>query len=45
VYPLIEEIKKLARNIGCDFIEAKVRKGLAKKLKWNDKHSLVTLTL
>jgi len=45
VYPLIEEIKKLARDIGCDFIEAKVRKGLAKKLKWNDKHSLVTLTL
>jgi len=45
VYPLIEEIKKFAREIGCDFIEAKVRKGLAKKLKWNDKHSLVTLTL
>ena len=34
-----------AKLNGCDFIEAKVRKGLAKKLKWNDKHSLVTLTL
>tara|TARA_R100000808_G_C2079577_1_gene103958 strand:+ start:202 stop:618 length:417 start_codon:yes stop_codon:yes gene_type:complete len=34
-----------AKINGCDFIEAKVRKGLAKKLKWNDKHSLVTLTL
>ena len=34
-----------AKNNGCSFIEAKVRKGLAKKLKWNDKHSLVTLTL
>ena len=34
-----------AKLNGCDFIEAKVRKGLAKKLKWNDKHSFVTLTL
>ena len=34
-----------AKNNGCSFIEAKVRKGLAKKLNWNDKHSLVTLTL
>ena len=45
VYPLIEEIKNFARINGCDFMEAKVRKGLAKKLKWNDKHSSVTLTL
>ena len=30
---------------GADFIEAKVRKGLAKKLKWNDTHSYVTLKL
>ena len=34
-----------AKINGCDFIEAKVRKGLAKKLKWTDKHSLVTLNI
>jgi len=38
-------ITNFAKINGCDFIEAKVRKGLAKKLKWTDKHSLVTLEL
>ena len=45
VYPLIESIKKFAKANGCEYIEATVRKGLARKLKWNDKHSFVTLTL
>ena len=40
-----DSVIAFAKLNGCDFIEAKVRKGLAKKLKWNDKHSLVTLTL
>ena len=40
-----DSVIAFAKINGCDFIEAKVRKGLAKKLKWNDKHSLVTLTL
>ena len=40
-----DSVVNFAKINGCDFIEAKVRKGLAKKLKWNDKHSLVTLTL
>ena len=40
-----DSVVNFARINGCDFIEAKVRKGLAKKLKWSDKHSLVTLTL
>ena len=39
-------IINFAKINGCDFIEAKVRKGLAKKLThWNDKHSLITLTI
>ena len=38
-------ITDFAKINGCDFIEAKVRKGLAKKLNWTDKHSLVTLQL
>ena len=49
VYPILyDELTKFAKINGCDFIEARVRKGLAKKLKnmeWNDKHSLTTYTL
>ena len=44
-HPLLEDIKNFAKINGADFIEAKVRKGLAKKLKWNDTHSYVTLKL
>ena len=40
-----DSVVNFAKINGCDFIEAKIRKGLAKKLNWNDKHSLVTLTL
>ena len=40
-----DNIINFAKINGCDFIEAKVRKGLAKKLKWTDKHSLVTLQI
>jgi len=40
-----DSITNFAKINGCDFIEAKVRKGLAKKLKWTDKHSYVTLEL
>ena len=40
-----DNIIHFAKVNGCDFIEAKVRKGLAKKLKWTDKHSLVTLEI
>ena len=40
-----DTVVNFAKINGCDFIEAKVRKGLAKKLKWDDQHSLVTLTL
>ena len=46
--PTITEIENFARINGCEFVEAKVRKGLAKKLKsdgWNDHHSLVTRTI
>ena len=42
---LWDSITNFAKINGCDFVEAKVRKGLAKKLKWTDKHSLVTLQL
>ena len=42
---LWDSITNFAKINGCDFIEAKVRKGLAKKLKWTDKHSLVTRQL
>ena len=42
---LWDSITNFAKVNGCDFVEAKVRKGLAKKLKWTDKHSLVTLEL
>tara|TARA_R100000152_G_C6748941_1_gene172581 strand:- start:663 stop:1070 length:408 start_codon:yes stop_codon:yes gene_type:complete len=40
-----EEIENFGRINGCDFIEAKARKGLAKKLGWTNKHSLITKTL
>ena len=40
-----DSITNFAKINGCDFIEAKVRKGLAKKLKWTNKHSYVTLEL
>jgi hypothetical protein len=40
-----DNIIHFAKINGCDFIEAKVRKGLAKKLEWDDKHSLVTLQI
>tara|TARA_Y100001963_G_scaffold110795_1_gene153246 strand:+ start:642 stop:1061 length:420 start_codon:yes stop_codon:yes gene_type:complete len=43
-----DSVVNFAQINGCDFIEAKIRKGLAKKLKqlnWNDTHSYVTLTL
>tara|TARA_R100000781_G_scaffold76929_1_gene47694 strand:- start:114 stop:524 length:411 start_codon:yes stop_codon:yes gene_type:complete len=40
-----DSVVNFARINGCNFIEAKVRKGLAKKLNWNDTHSYVTLTL
>jgi len=40
-----DSIKNFAKINGCDYIEARVRKGLAKKLKWTDKHSIVTLEL
>ena len=40
-----DEIENFGRINNCDFIEAKVRKGLARKLNWTDKHSLVTKKL
>ena len=40
-----DSVVNFAKINGCDFIEAKVRKGLTKKLKWDWKHSYVTLTL
>ncbi len=42
---LWDSITNFAKINGCDYVEAKVRKGLAKKLKWTDKHSHVTLQL
>ena len=44
-YTFFEEIENFGRINGCNFIEAKVRKGLAKKLNWTNKHSLVTKNL
>lgn len=38
-------VVNFAKINGCDFIEAKVRKGLTKKLKWDWKHSYLTLKL
>ena len=40
-----EEIENFGRINGCDFIEAKARKGLARKLNWTNKHSLITKKL
>ena len=42
---LWDSITNFAQVNGCDYVEAKVRKGLAKKLKWTDKHSIVTLKI
>ena len=44
-YSFWEEIENFGRINGCDFIEAKARKGLAKKLNWTNKHSLITKKL
>ena len=44
-YSFWEEIENFGRVNGCDFIEAKARKGLAKKLNWTNKHSLITKKL
>ena len=44
-YTFWEEIENFGRINGCDFIEAKARKGLAKKLNWTNKHSLITKKL
>ena len=35
-------IEKFGRDNGCTLIEATVRKGLAKKLKWDNNYSLLT---
>ncbi len=44
-----EEIKDSARVNGCDFVEARARKGLAKKLTtrngWTEKQTVITTTL
>ena len=44
-----EEIKDSARINGCDFVEARARKGLAKKLVtqsgWTEKQTIVTTQL
>ena len=37
-----DDIEDFGRSNGCTMIEAKARKGLAKKLNWNDKYSFVT---
>tara|TARA_R100000458_G_scaffold13559_1_gene11352 strand:+ start:187 stop:603 length:417 start_codon:yes stop_codon:yes gene_type:complete len=45
---LFHEIENFGRINGCDFVETKARKGLAKKLKklnWTDTHSIVTKRL
>tara|TARA_R100000152_G_C6705175_1_gene133904 strand:- start:355 stop:762 length:408 start_codon:yes stop_codon:yes gene_type:complete len=42
---LFDEIENFGRINGADFIEAKVRKGLARKLNWTNKHSLITKKL
>ena len=44
-----EEVKAAARVNGCDFVEARARKGLAKKLitqsGWTEKQTIVTTEL
>ena len=44
----LKELENFSKINGCDFIEAKTRKGLAKKLKssgWKDQHSVVNKQL
>ncbi len=40
--PLFNIIENYAKEMGCDLIEAWTRKGLAKKLKWDNEYSIVT---
>ncbi len=40
--PIIEEY---ALNCGCDYLEAWCRKGLARKLKWDNEYSVITKTI
>lgn len=44
----LDEIENFAKINGCDFLESRVRKGLAKKLTkhgWKDTHSWITKSL
>lgn len=43
--PLFNTIEDFARNKQCDFLEAWTRKGLARKIKWDNEHSIITKQL
>ena len=40
-FPLLEEVKKHARQMKCASLEAWVRKGLAKRLDWDHEHVVI----
>ena len=41
----IYTLEDAAKTCGCTLIEAWVRKGLARKLKWDSEHSVITKTI
>jgi len=44
-YPLITTVDEFGRQNGCTTIEAAVRPGLAKKLKWDYQHTVCTRSI
>ena len=44
-YPLITTVDEFGRENGCTTIEATVRRGLAKKLKWDYQYTVCTRSL
>ena len=43
--PLFNIIEDFARSKRCDFLEAWTRKGLARKIQWDNEHSIITKQL
>ena len=43
--PLFNTIEYIGKKSGCDYIEAWTRKGMAKKLKWDNEYSVITKQL
>ena len=44
-FPLLEEVKKHAKQMKCSALQALVRKGFARRLDWDHEHVVITKQL